>query len=173
MHDQPRLKPQARSDFAAFADGRAARPRVPGTVARGHLKEDAPLHTGKRDGLFVDTLPFPLTRAVLDRGRERYGIFCAPCHGETGSGDGMVVRRGFRRPASFHDPRLREREPVGYLFDAITGGFGAMPDYAAQIPAEDRWAIVAYVRALQLSQHARLEDASPEDQARLAAERRP
>jgi hypothetical protein len=170
MHDQPKYKAQARSDF--FADGRVGRPRVEGTVARGHLKDDPHLYTGKVGDGFADALPFPLTKAVLLRGQERYRIFCTPCHGQTGRGDGMVVRRGYRKPASFHDERLRDKEPVGYLFDVITSGFGAMPDYAAQISPEDRWAIVAYVRALQLSQHARPEDVPEDQRGRLAEEQR-
>lgn len=151
MHDQPRLKPFARSDF--YADQRASRPLLPGTVARGQLRDDSPLFTGKDGGRFAEELPFPLTADVLRRGRERFEIFCAPCHGRTGRGDGMVVRRGYRRPASFHTDRLRG-EPVGYYFDAVSNGFGAMPAYAAQVPVRDRWAIAGYVKALQLSQHA-------------------
>jgi hypothetical protein len=153
MHDQPKYKPQARSEF--FDDQRAARPLVAGTVARGQLRDDARFFTGKVAGSYVDSVPFPVTRDVLKRGQQRYQIFCAPCHGQTGRGDGMVVRRGYRKPSPLHQERLRN-EPVGYFFDVVTSGFGAMPDYASQIPPEDRWAIVAYVRALQLSQHATL-----------------
>lgn len=168
MHDQPRYKPLGRSDF--FEDGRAARPLVPGTVARGQLKDDEHLYTGKVAGVLVDALPFPLTGDVLTRGRERHAIYCAPCHGEVGRGDGMVVRRGYRRPSSFHEDRLRS-QPAGYFFDVISQGFGAMPDYAAQIAVRDRWAIVAYIRALQLSQNARIEDVPPEKRAGLMATR--
>jgi hypothetical protein len=166
MHDQPRVKPLARSEF--FADGRAARPLVEGTVARGQLRDDERLYTGRSGQDFSASFPFPVDRALLDRGEERYGIFCAPCHGQLGLGDGAVVRRGFRnRPASFHEPRLREK-PAGYFVDVITNGFGAMQDYAAQIPARDRWAIVAYLRALQLSQNATLADVPPDKRGELA-----
>ena len=151
MHDQPRFKPLASTD--AFADGRSARLPVPGTVARGELREDALLHTGKLQGRFARAFPFPVTAEVMARGRERFDIFCAPCHGRTGAGDGMIVRRGYRKPPTFHQDRLRQAAP-GYTFDVITNGFGAMPDYAQQIPVRDRWAIVAYVTALQRSQHA-------------------
>jgi mono/diheme cytochrome c family protein len=120
---------------------------------------------GKDD---VNEFPFPITKQVLDRGQERYQIYCAMCHGLTGYGDGMIVRRGFRRPPSYHDERLRN-EPVGHFFDVVTNGFGAMPDYAAQIPPEDRWAIIAYIRALQLSQQAPASQVSPEMRARASA----
>lgn len=151
MHDQPKLKPYASSDF--FADARASRQLVAGTIARGQLREDALVFTGKLDGKLAAATPFPLTLEVLQRGQERYRIYCTPCHGQTGRGDGIVVRRGYRRPASFHDARLRG-EPVGYYFDVITNGFGAMSDYAAQVVVRDRWAIAAYVKTLQLSQYA-------------------
>jgi len=168
MHDQPKYKGQRGSEF--FADGRSERPLVPGTVARGHLDDDEQLYTGKLDGQPVTTFPAPVTRAILERGRERYGIYCTPCHDRVGDGNGMIVERGYRRPPSLHIDRLREA-PVGHFFDVITSGFGAMPDYAAQIPVEDRWAIVAYIRALQLSQHATLGDAPPDEQAKLAQAR--
>jgi mono/diheme cytochrome c family protein len=151
MHDQPRFKPYAKSDF--FADKRSARPLVDGTIARGHLREDAVLYTGKAAGKPADAFPFPVTADVMARGRERFDIFCSPCHGRTGTGDGMIVRRGYRKPPSFHEDRLRQAAP-GYTYDVITNGFGAMPDYAQQIPVRDRWAIVAYITALQHSQHA-------------------
>lgn len=155
MHDQPKLKPLARSEF--WGDQRGARPLVEGTVARGQLREDEYLHTGRQRGQFVDAFPFAIDRARLERGRDRFNIYCAPCHGATGAGNGMVVQRGYRAAGNLHQDRLRN-ERLGYFYDVITNGFGAMPDYAAQIGVEDRWAIVAYVRALQLSQHARLED---------------
>ena len=170
MHDAPRYEPYEKSDF--FADGRSARPLVEGTVARGHLREDTPAATGKMGKLFVATAPVPVTLDLLRRGQERFGIYCTPCHGLTGSGDGMVVRRGFRRPTSFHDPRLRA-QPDGYLFDVITSGFGAMPDYAAQVPVPDRWAVVAYIRALQLSQNATLADVPADRRPGLGASPRP
>jgi hypothetical protein len=166
MHDQPRLKPLAASSF--FADGRSARPGVPGTVARGaeELRENELLHTGKVKGTPADIYPYPITAPVLLRGQERYTIYCAPCHGASGAGDGMIVQRGFRRPASFDDERLR-RAPAGYFVDVITNGFGAMPDYASEIRARDRWAITAYIRALQLSQRASIADVPASDRGRL------
>jgi mono/diheme cytochrome c family protein len=153
MHDQPKYVPLRQSPF--FGDARSARPLVAGTVARGQLREDPLLYTGKVNGADATVFPFPIDARVMARGRERFDIFCSPCHGRTGQGDGMVVRRGFRRPPTFHQDRLRDAPP-GHLFDVITNGFGAMPDYAVQIRPEDRWAIVAYVRALQLSEHATL-----------------
>ncbi len=164
MHDQPRYEPLEASDF--FSDGRGSRPLVAGTVARGHLREDDHFYTGKLGTNFVDTFPFPLTRQILERGQERFNIFCSPCHDRLGNGEGMVVQRGFRRPPSFHIDRLRGA-PAGYYFDVISNGFGAMQDYAAQVPARDRWAIVAYIRALQLSQRARLVDVPPEQRDQL------
>lgn len=155
MHDQPKYIPLRQSSF--FGDERSARPLVTGTVARGHLRDDTLLYTGKLSGADATIFPFAPDARVIARGRERFDIYCSPCHGRTGQGDGMVVRRGFRRPPTFHQDRLRDA-PVGHLFDVITNGFGAMPDYQAQIRAQDRWAIVAYVRALQLSEHASLAD---------------
>jgi mono/diheme cytochrome c family protein len=157
MHDQPKYKPYAKSDF--FADRRSARPLLDGTIARGHLRDDAVLYTGKADGRPVEAFPFAVSAAVMARGQERFDIFCSPCHGRTGAGDGMIVQRGYRKPPTFHQDRLRQSAP-GYTFDVITNGFGAMPDYAQQIPVRDRWAIVAYIKALQRSQHAAL-DAVP------------
>jgi hypothetical protein len=164
MHDQPKYKPLKASRF--FADGRASRPRVPGTVARGHLNDDVQLYTGKVDNVFATTFPAPVTMAVLERGQERYNIYCTPCHDRTGRGNGMIVQRGYRRPPSFHIDRLRAA-PVGYFFDVISNGFGVMPNYSAQIPVGDRWAIIAYVRALQLSEHATLAEVPPAEQQRL------
>ena len=156
MHDQPRFIPLRASSF--FADGRSARPLVEGTVARGQLKDDAAFYTGKGpDGMPLDAFPFPVTREVIERGHERFDIYCAPCHSRLGDGNGMIPRRGFRHPPSYHVDRLR-KVPNGYIFDVITNGFGAMPDYATQIPPRDRWSIVAYVRALQLSQNASTDD---------------
>lgn len=152
MHVQPRQNPLSRSDF--FTDQRSARPPVEGTVARGQLHEDTYFYTGKVGSNPGDFMPFAVTREVLERGRERYNIFCAPCHSRVGDGNGFVPSRGFaRRPPSFHIVRL-QKAPLGYMFDVITNGFGIMPDYASQISAQDRWDIVAYVRALQLSQNA-------------------
>ena len=174
MQDQPKIKPYRGSSF--FGDKLASRPPVQGTIPRGYLRSDTEYFTGKKSQAAssgstaaasntaattasatnpypddMDTFPFPITQETVARGRERYEIFCSVCHGMTGHGDGMIVRRGFRRAASFHDDRLRQA-PVGHFFDAITNGWGAMPPYAAQIPVQDRWAIISYVRALQLSQ---------------------
>jgi cytochrome c len=140
-----------------FADGSSARTPVTGTVARGQLPTDTYFFTGKVDGQFGNALPFPLTRQLLERGQERYNIYCAPCHDRVGTGQGMIVRRGFRRPPSFHSARLRD-VPLAHYFDVMSNGFGAMMDYAAQLKARDRWAITAYIRALQLSQQASLDD---------------
>jgi Cytochrome C oxidase, cbb3-type, subunit III len=155
MADQPRYEPLQKSDF--FEDQRASRPLVDGTVARGQLDADEQFYAGKVDGKPVETFPFPIDREILLRGQERFNIFCSPCHDRVGSGEGMIVRRGYRAPPSLHIDRLRAAPP-GHFFDVISHGFGAMPDYAAQIPPADRWAIVAYIRALQLSQHAELGD---------------
>jgi mono/diheme cytochrome c family protein len=165
MQDQPRYKPLAASDF--FKDGASARPLVPDTVARGEARLDSLLYTGKVDGVLVDEFPFPITKAVLDRGQQRFDIFCSPCHGPLGDGDGMVVRRGFKiLPPSYHIDRLRDA-PVGHFFDVMTNGFGAMQDYRAQVSVRDRWAIAAYIRALQLSQHATMADVPPAERAPL------
>jgi mono/diheme cytochrome c family protein len=156
MQNQPRLKPLRRSDF--FADGRSARALVGGTVARGQLRADTYYYTGMINGNTAgDFMPFPVTREVLERGRERYNIYCAPCHSRLGDGNGMIVQRGYRRPPSYHIDRLR-KAPLGHFFDVMTNGFGAMPDYTAQVSPHDRWAIVAYIRALQLSQAAPVAD---------------
>jgi hypothetical protein len=155
MHDQPRFKPLAQSDF--YADLRSARSPVEGTVARGQLHEDSYFYTGKFGNNPGDYMPFPVTDEVLARGRERFNIYCAPCHSRLGDGNGMIVQRGFRAPPSYHTERLR-KAPLGYFFDVTTNGFGAMPEYASQIPARDRWCIVAYIRALQLSQGAAMGD---------------
>lgn len=167
MHDQPKYIPLRSSEF--FADGRSARAPVPGTVARGELREDTLFYTGKVGDQFAAKFPMPVTRALLERGQERFNIYCAPCHSRIGDGNGVVVQRGFRRPTSFHDPRLRGAPP-GYYFDVMTRGFGAMSDYAAQIAPQDRWAIAAYVRALQLSQHASLTDLAPVQREQLMKE---
>jgi mono/diheme cytochrome c family protein len=164
MHNGPRYKPGQESDF--FPDRRADRPLVAGTVARDQPWHDTPATTGKVGRAFLATAPVPVTRELLRRGRERFEIFCSPCHGLTGHGDGMVARRGFRQPTSFHVERMRE-QPDGYFFDVMTSGFGAMPDYAAQVPVADRWAIVAYIRALQLSQGATLADVPPDKRPEL------
>jgi hypothetical protein len=164
MENQPKANPMTWSDF--FPDGRSARPRVAGTVARGQLKEDALLYTGKMNGKDSEIFPFPVTREVLERGRDRFDIYCAVCHGRTGYGDGIIVKRGFPHPPSYHTDDVRKM-PVGHYFDVITNGFGAMYSYGDRIPAEDRWAIAAYVRALQLSQHAVLADVPEAEQGAL------
>ena len=173
MQDQPKMKPYRGTNF--FGDGLSSRPPVDGTIARGYLRADKEFFTGKKNQAAgastataspspapqaggsnpypddVDTFPFPVTAQTVERGRQRYEIFCSACHGMTGYGDGMIVRRGFRQAASFHQDSVRQA-PVGHYFDAITNGWGAMPSYSAQVPVEDRWAIIAYIRALQLSQ---------------------
>jgi mono/diheme cytochrome c family protein len=167
MHDQPKYIPLRPSDF--FRDGRSERPLLEGTVARGHLNDDAAFYTGKgADGKPLDTFPFPVTKEVIQQGEVRYNTYCSPCHDRLGNGDGMIVRRGYRKPPSYHIDRLRQ-VPNGYIFDVITNGFGAMPDYAAQIQPRDRWAIVAYVRALQFSQNASINDIPPEARSQLNA----
>ena len=168
MYDQPRYEPLEKTSF--FSDGRSSRPAVPGTVARGRLDESDHLYRGMVDGKPAEAFPFAVTSAVLARGRERFEIYCTPCHGRTGDGDGMVVERGMRRPPSFHIERLR-LAPPGYFFDVITKGFGAMYDYSDRIAAEDRWAIAAYVRVLQRSQNATIADVPSEERTKLAEKR--
>ncbi len=156
MQVEPRVNPLARSDF--FPDHRSARPLVEGTVARGDVRADTYFYTGKIGDTPGNYMPFPVTKEVMDRGRERFDIYCAPCHSRMGDGNGFVPSRGFsRKPPSYHIPRL-EKAPLGYFFDVMTNGYGIMPDYAAQIPPRDRWCIVAYIRALQLSQNATMAD---------------
>lgn len=164
MHDQPKYIPLRESTF--FSDALSARQPVPDTVPRGHLDEDALLYTGRVGNELANEFPFPVDQKVMARGQERFNIYCSPCHGRTGMGDGMIVRRGYRRPPPYDDSRLLSA-PVGHFFDVITNGFGAMPDYAAQINVEDRWAIIAYIRALQLSAHATIADVPPADRAGL------
>jgi mono/diheme cytochrome c family protein len=160
MHDQPRFKPLQKSDF--YTDMRSARPPVEGTVARGELREDTYFYSGYVGKDPGDYMPFPADAEVLARGQQRYNIYCAPCHSRVGDGQGMIAQRGFIPPPSYHADRLR-KAPLGYFFGVITNGFGAMPDYASQIPPRDRWAIVAYIKALQLSQSATMSDV-PKDQ---------
>jgi hypothetical protein len=168
MQDQPRYQPFERSDF--FDDKRAARPPVPGSVARGHLDEDDGMFRGKQGNGPLEELPLVLDANLLRFGRERYDIYCSPCHDRVGTGRGMIVQRGFKQPPSLHEERLRIA-PVGHFFQVITNGFGVMSGYAAQIPARDRWAIVGYIRALQLSQHATLADVPPDQRAKLEQDR--
>ncbi|MGD1092743.1 MAG: cytochrome c [Bryobacteraceae bacterium] len=164
MHNQPRYKPLAATDF--FGDGRSARPLVEGTVARGHLRIDTARYTGKVDGQEVDVFPFAITRADVLRGLERFNIYCSPCHSRIGDGNGMVVRRGFRQAASYHTQRLINA-PVGHFFDVITNGFGAMPSYASRVDPDDRWRITAYIRVLQFSENASVEDVPPDQRSKL------
>jgi mono/diheme cytochrome c family protein len=164
MHDAPLYEPLEASTF--FSDGGASRMLVANTVPRGFLREDELLYTGKVDGELADLFPMEVTGEVMARGRERFNVFCAPCHGPTGVGNGMIVQRGFRAPPSYHEERLREA-PAGYFFDVMTNGFGAMQDYGSQVPVADRWAIAAYIRALQLSQGASLEDVPADRRAEL------
>ena len=155
MQNQPYQRPLVESDF--YADKRAARPLVEGTVARGQERADTYFYTGKIGNDDGNFMPFTVTADVMQRGQQRFNIYCAPCHGETGDGNGMIVQRGFKRPPSYHNDRLR-KAPIGYFFDVMTNGFGVMLDYSQQVKPEDRWAIAAYIRALQLSQNATRED---------------
>ena len=155
MHDAPRYEPLEASAF--FPGGGSAQTLVPNTVPRGYLREDELLNTGRVAGEFANMFPMPVTADVMARGQERFNVFCSPCHGRTGVGNGMIVQRGFRQPPSFHEQRLKDA-PAGYFFDVMTNGFGAMQDYAAQVPVADRWAVAAYIRALQLSQGATVAD---------------
>ncbi len=166
MHNGPNYEVYEAN--ASFADGRASRNLPPGTVARGQLRDDDHFYTGKVDGEFAPTFPFAVTASDLDRGRDRFTIYCTPCHGQLGDGKGMVVQRGLRQAATYHQDRLRQIAP-GYFYDVITNGFGAMQGYADQIPPRDRWLIAAYVRALQLSQNATVGDVPAADRARLDA----
>lgn len=151
MREQPRYDPYEPSDL--FDNGTSARPPVEGTISRDDWINNAPFHTGMAGNQLLDEIPAEVTAELLERGRERFNIFCTPCHGYDGYGQGMIVQRGYTQPPSFHTERLRTI-PEGHLFRVITNGFGRMPSYAAQVPTEDRWAIIAYIRALQLSQHA-------------------
>lgn len=166
MYDQEKYEPHEASPF--FQDGLSARPPVEGTVARGELRLDDHYWRGRVNGELATTLPpaIPFDRQLLERGRQRYDIFCSPCHGRTGMGNGMVVQRGLKQPPSFHEERLREAA-IGYFFDVETNGFGAMYSYASRIPVRDRWAISAYVRALQFSQRAEFDRLPTEDQGQL------
>jgi mono/diheme cytochrome c family protein len=165
MHLQPKYLPYEPSHF--FRDGRSERPPVPGTVARGHLRLDDLLYTGQENGAVSNRFPFPITKADLDRGREQYNVFCTPCHDYTGSGNGMIVQRGFPKPPSYHIDRLRAA-PVGHFFDVMTNGFGEMYSYGSRISPEDRWRIAAYIRVLQLSQHATIQDVPESQRQKLA-----
>ena len=165
MHLQPKYLPYAKTDF--FADGRSERQPVPGTVARGQLRVDELFYTGRENGVVVDKFPFTITRADLERGRERFNVYCTPCHDYTGSGRGMIVQRGFPQPPSYHIQRLRDA-PAGHFFQVMTNGFGAMYSYAARIEPADRWRIAAYIRVLQLSQNAKIDDVPESERQDLA-----
>jgi hypothetical protein len=167
MFDQPKSKPLAESEF--FPDGGMSQPLPPHTVARGDLEASDAMYRGMEGTNLVDVIPIPITRAFLDRGRQRFDIFCAVCHGRTGEGDGMVVQRGFPRPPSYHIDRLRQA-PVGHFFDVISRGYGAMYSQASRVAPADRWAIVAYIRALQLSRHASLSDVPLPERGQLMAQ---
>lgn len=166
MHDQPKYKAAGYSEF--FADHRNNRASVPNTVARGRLNEDDHLYRGKVDGKPAETYPFPITAEILQRGRERYSIYCQPCHSPQGDGNGIVVQRGMKRPPSYHIERL-QKSPPGYHFDVISNGFGAMFDYSDRINVQDRWAIVAYVQTLQQSRNTNVKDLTPEERTKLSA----
>lgn len=185
MYDQPKVKPLSKSDF--FSDGYGARQPIAGTVARGHMKLDDHLYTGKAPAGAAKpaadsssagaasqwatsdlswTFPMPVTREVLVRGHEQFNVFCSPCHGKLGDGKGMIVQRGFKAPPSFHEERLRTAPP-GYVFSVITNGFGVMYSYASRVPVKDRWAIAAYIKALQLSQNMDASQLTAEQRAAL------
>ncbi len=151
MHNQPRYKPLAATDF--FGDGRASRPTIEDTVARGQLRVDEARYTGKVNGKDIDYFPIQITRADVARGQERFNIYCSPCHGRLGNGRGMIVSRGLRQPPSYLDERLM-KAPIGHFFDVMTNGYGAMYSYASRVASDDRWRIAAYIRALQLSENA-------------------
>ncbi len=169
MFQQPFSKPLEPSDF--FRDNHmASRPLVANTVARGHLNADDAFYRGKIRTNLVETFPFPVTREVLERGRERFNIYCSPCHGQTGEGNGMIVQRGFPAPPSYHIDRLRQA-PVGHFYDVITQGYGVMYSYAERVEPADRWAIAAYIRVLQQSQNARLADVPSGERAKLEDKR--
>jgi mono/diheme cytochrome c family protein len=196
MHDQPKYRPlRPVEQVGTINDGRSARPAIEGTVARGDLREDVEFYTGKLAGFnqstargpaggtsqsagqsaaagtpelqgFVTEFPFQITASDLDRGQERFNVYCSVCHGPLGYGDGMIPRRGFRKPPSYHEDRLK-KAPIGYFFDVVTNGFGNMPDYAAQVEPIDRWRIIAYIRALQLSQSGTVADVPPDKREEL------
>ena len=167
MWVQPKHHPLDESEM--FADGQASRPLLQGTIARGHLREDGAFYTGIQSGKWVDAIPVPVTMDLLKRGQDRYNIYCTPCHGQLGDGKGMIAQRGFqlKRPVgNYHTKRLREM-PVGHYYDVITNGYGAMYSYASRIEPQDRWAVVAYIKALQLSQQGTVNDLNDSQKAEL------
>jgi mono/diheme cytochrome c family protein len=168
MHDQPKYKYLRPTEF--FPDGRSARPLLENTVARGHLDEDTVFYTGMVNGQPTTEFPIEITRQVIDRGQERFNIYCSPCHGQLGNGLGMIVQRGFKQPPSYHIDRLRQ-VGVGHFFDVMTNGYGAMWKYSPQIEPRDRWAIAAYIRVLQASQNTNINDLPQADREKLPAEK--
>ncbi|HEX5481187.1 MAG TPA: cytochrome c [Terriglobia bacterium] len=164
MHIEPRYNPLSPS--SEFSDGRSERPRVLGTVARGHLRTDELLYTGRINGKLANVFPFPITKADLTRGQQRFDIYCTPCHDYTGSGHGMIVRRGFPNPPDYTSTKLMN-DPVGHFFDVMTNGYGAMFSYADRVSVKDRWRIAAYIRALQLARHATVNDVPASDRLQL------
>jgi hypothetical protein len=168
MQDQPKFKPLGETAF--YADKRESRPLLANTVARGDLHDGDPeFYTGKtgKDGKDdVDVFPIAVTEEFIERGHQRFDVFCSPCHGRLGNGLGMIVRRGFKQPPSYHTDKLRNA-PVGHFYDVVTNGYGAMYNYAAQIQPRDRWAIIAYIRTLQYSQNVKVADLSAEQRAKL------
>lgn len=164
MHDAAKYEPLEESHF--FTDKRSERPLIAGTIARGRLKEDTLLHTGRDGDALSETFPFPVTAGVLARGRQRFDIYCSPCHAQSGEGNGMVVQRGYKQPPSFHEDRLAVM-PAGYFTMVMANGFGVMPSYSLQVKAEDRWAIAAYIKALQLSRRVPVSDLTAEEKIRL------
>jgi hypothetical protein len=164
MHIQPKYLPDWPTKF--FADGRSNRPALPGTVARGELRVDELMYSGTENGVLSNRFPFPITRADLERGRERFNIYCSPCHDYAGTGHGMIVQRGFPEPPSYMIPRLRQA-PVGHFFQVMTNGIGAMYSYSARVTPADRWRIAAYIRVLQMSQNATLQDVPEPDRQKL------
>jgi mono/diheme cytochrome c family protein len=177
MHNQPKYIPLRASTF--WANGQSSRQQVPGTVAQGALRADQYFYTGKNGVMEGDRFPFPITAEIMQRGRARYDVYCSPCHSRVGDGNGMIVQRGYAKAATLIGDERVVKSPVGHYFDVITNGYGAMPDYSSQIPPADRWAISAYIRALQLSQNATVNEVPSElrgkigDQEQLPNERQP
>ena len=160
MQNEPKFIPQRGTTF--YASGRSVRPQVEDTIARNQGVEDSYFYTGIQNGKEGDGLPIPLTQATMERGQERYNIYCTPCHSRVGNGQGMIVQRGYLPAGDFHTDRLRNA-PLGHFFAVMSNGYGAMPDYSAQLTPADRWAVTAYIRALQLSQNAKQSDVASGD----------
>jgi len=166
MQDQPKYKPLHESEF--FADHRSERPMMDDTVPRGYLRTDLARYTGKANGVDIDYFPIPITRADLERGQDRFNIYCSPCHGRLGDGNGMIVRRGYHNPPSYYTDRVMKAR-VGHFFDVMTNGFGAMPSYASRVIPDDRWRIIAYIRTLQFSETASMSDVPAEERGKLTS----